>query len=317
LLLVGHGSESSERKLLATRIDLLDAFDDERVTVEMVPDIDCIEADIVVVASGATISPECATRRDLGIANRAVFQHIAERCASRLPEALFIVVTNPVELGVHILAEAAGRMRVIGMGAQQDSLRFARAIALDLGISRHDVRASVLGEHGNAMYPLWRSVQVLVRDGAIQDRLKTLIHRANDGLLIERVSALRAEVTRLLEQERIAQAYDLVRAASPDARIFVEPFITTHCMHSTPNASANATLQCIVAALADDGRTVHAQVRLEGETLGIRGVCGVPIALRSAGWQADPLIWLNSNEKEQVLGCARSIETYLAETMRA
>src|SRR5205823_14643948 len=76
----------------------------------------------------------------------------------------FIVVRNPVELGVEILSCAADRKRVIGMGAQQDSLRFARAIAADLGITRHDVRATVMGEHGQAMVPLWRSVELMVDD---------------------------------------------------------------------------------------------------------------------------------------------------------
>jgi len=77
-----------------------------------------------------------------------------------LSRALFIVVSNPVELAVKILSSAIDRERVIGMGAQQDSLRFARAIAVDLEISPHDVRASVLGEHGLGMIPLWRSVEL-------------------------------------------------------------------------------------------------------------------------------------------------------------
>ena len=64
-----------------------------------------------------------------------VFEHIADQCASRLAHALFIVVSNPVELAVDILSFAVDRKRVMGMGAQHDSLRFARAIAADLAIS--------------------------------------------------------------------------------------------------------------------------------------------------------------------------------------
>src|SRR5688572_16960648 len=58
LSLVGHGTPSTEQRLLAERIDLLDAFDDQRVAIDIVPDIDRFEADIVVVAAGQTVSPE-------------------------------------------------------------------------------------------------------------------------------------------------------------------------------------------------------------------------------------------------------------------
>src|SRR5580698_9639241 len=62
LQLVGHGAVASDDRLLATRIDLLDAFDDDRVEVEMVPKICDVDADIVVVALGVGISPQCTNR---------------------------------------------------------------------------------------------------------------------------------------------------------------------------------------------------------------------------------------------------------------
>ena len=99
LLLVGHGVLKTERKLLSTRIDLMDAFDDDRICIEIVPDVCDVEADIVIVAAGASLSAgQSATRRDLGATNRVVFEHIADQCASRLARAFFIVVSNPVEL---------------------------------------------------------------------------------------------------------------------------------------------------------------------------------------------------------------------------
>ena len=158
--LVGHGNPKSEARLLATRIDLLDAFDDSRVEVEVVPQIADLDADIVLIASGVGISPQCTNRRDMGAMNLDLFYEIAEQCAARVPDSLFIVVSNPVELAVQILCEKLDRKRVVGMGAQQDSLRFARAIAKDLGVSRHQVRATVLGEHGLGMVPIWSSVEL-------------------------------------------------------------------------------------------------------------------------------------------------------------
>jgi malate dehydrogenase len=96
----------------------------------------------------------------------------------------------------------------------------------------------------------------------------------------------------------------------PDARIFVEPYITAHCMHSTPNATANATLQCIAAALANDHRRIHGQVVLRGEVLDLNGVCGVPLTVGTNGWHAEALDWLEANEIEAVKRAARSIEEF-------
>jgi malate/lactate dehydrogenase len=171
LQLVGHGSTSGEARLLGTRIDLLDAFDDERVEVEMVPNLCDVDADIVVVAAGVSISSQCANRRDMGSMNRKIFELVAEECSRRVPEALFIVVSNPVELAVDILCSKLDRNRVFGMGSQQDSLRFARAIARDLGVSRRDVRASVVGEHGLGMVPLWSTLELHHKDAQLHQLL--------------------------------------------------------------------------------------------------------------------------------------------------
>ena len=117
LMLAGHGTSSNERRLMPTHVDLRDAFDDKRVHISIVPDIDGFEVDIVVVAAGATVSAEHPTRHDLAAVNLPVFRQIASTCAARLAGALFIVVSNPVELAVQVLTEVVDRRRVIGMGA--------------------------------------------------------------------------------------------------------------------------------------------------------------------------------------------------------
>lgn len=193
------------------------------------------------------------------------------------------------------------------MGAQRDSLRFARAIATDLAISRRDVRATVMGEHGQAMLPLWSSVELMVNDRRAADELKSLSAQCAESPFEDRVQALRGRVGELLSDERVAEAYVVTRQALPDARIFVEPFITVHSMHSTPNATANATLQCIAAALANDHRRIHGQVFLKGEVLDLHGVCGVPLTLGTKGWQVEPLDWLRPDEIAAAMKCAQSI----------
>jgi malate dehydrogenase len=315
LQLVGHGSPNSEARLLATRIDLLDAFDDGRVEVEVVPQIADLDADIVVIASGVGISPRCTNRRDMGAMNLDLFQRIAGECAAQVPDSLFVVVSNPVELAVQILCEKLDRKRVVGMGAQQDSLRFARAIAKDLDISRHQVRATVVGEHGLGMVPIWSSVELATSQKEADSALEGLRKKSEEIDLRERVASLQKSVVALLAEEKIVEAYEATRRALPDARIFIEPFITTHCMRSTPNATANATLRVIAAALADDHRRIHGQVTLDGECFDIHGPFGIPIALDRRGWVQRPMdiLSISAVEKAMIEDSAHSIKHFLDE----
>ena len=312
LQLVGRGISASTAKLLSARIDLLDAFDDERIEIEVVPNIEDVDGDVVIVCAGNTVSSKSLNRRDLGTANLPVFERIADACASRVPEALFIVVSNPVELGVQVLSNKLNRHRVLGMGAQQDSLRFARAIAKDLGISRHEVHASVLGEHGPAMVPLWSTVELMLPDPALQDALSHLKELSGTTPLEERVATLQCQVSELLRSEEIAEAYEITRRASPDARILVEPMITGHTMRSTPNATANATMHCLGAALMNDHRRIHGQVLLHGEFLNLNGVCGASLNVNREGWQVVQLDTLTADEQVQIGRAARSIDCYLS-----
>ena len=313
LQLVGREiAAASTAKLLATRIDLLDAFAEERVDIEMVPNIEDVDGDIVVICAGKTISSKSMSRRDLGVANLPIFERIADACVSRVPEALFIVVSNPVELGVKVFCDRLNRHRVLGMGAQQDSVRFSRAIAKDLEISRRKVCASVLGEHGEAMVPLWSSVKLVLQDSALEDVLAQLKERSGASPLKERVASLQREVSELLRSEKIAEAYEITRRASPDARIVVEPTITGHAMRSTPNATANATLHCLAAAIKSDHRLIHGQVLLQGEFMDLDGICGVPLNITGQGWQIARMETLTTDEQGQVRRAADSIAGYLS-----
>lgn len=297
------------------RVDLMDAFDDQRVHIEVVPDVPEVEAEIVLVAAGTRFSSRVPARRDFGASNRAIFERIADQCVTRLARSLFIVVSNPVELAVKILSFAVDRNRVIGMGAQQDSLRFARAIAADLGMSRRDVRASVLGEHGPGMIPLWRSVELMQNDPQAAERLAALRAHAAERSFEVRVARLFAEVQQLVSIDHIAEAYARARSALPDARIVVEPYITFNNLRSTPSATANATVQVIAAALANDRRRIHGQVDLRGETAGLYGVCGVPVTIATDGWRAESLDWLDPGEMSAIRKSTLSIEEFLAGTL--
>jgi malate dehydrogenase len=165
------------------------------------------------------------------------------------------------------------------------------------------------------MLPLWRSVELLNDSAGCAARLDILVELAAQESLEDRVTTLHEQVSYLIREERIDQAYELARTALPDARLFVEPFITVHCLHPTRNATANATLQCIAAALSDDRRHIHAQVSLGSETLGEERICGIPIYIDQNEWRAKPLDWLNAEERRELHHCADSIRQFATSIM--
>src|SRR3984893_1977872 len=125
------------------------------------------------------------------------------------------------------------------------------------------------------------------------------------------------EVEQRLAAGRLADAYDATCRALPDARIVVQPTITAQSMHSTPNATANATLQLIIAALTADKRRVHGQVKLAGETLGIAGVCGFPIMIGAEGWRLGDTECLDDVGRAAVASSAEAISSFLNRVLLA
>jgi malate dehydrogenase len=312
LQLVAHGVKSSSARLLSQRIDLMDAFDDKEIEIEVVPNIDAVDGDVVVVCAGISQHTGLIDRRDWGIANLELFAQMAEMCARRVPDAFFVIVSNPVELAVRIFAERLGRDRVAGMGAEQDSLRFARAIAHDLGTNRHHVTASVLGEHGGSMVPIWSSVEVNALEDDYAEELQRMKELSAAIPLQERVAMVHKEVRALVEAEDIDEAYEASRRALPDARIFLQPLITYRTMGSTPNATANSALRFVKAALSEIPTVLRGQVMLAGEFLGIDGVCGVPLMINREGWGINHSPKFTREEKRKIVAAAGSIEAYVS-----
>jgi malate dehydrogenase len=314
LQLVGHGAEQTDRLLLAIRVDLLDAFDETAPTIAVVPGLDDVRGDVIVMAAGATVSPERPSRRDLAEANRPIFDQLGSAIArSGSGREIVVVVSNPVELAVAILVRHLDRHRVLGMGAQQDSLRFARAIAADAELARDRVHAWVLGEHGDAMVPLWSSVRIA---GQGPDQLRGAVARIRGrhalDELEENIAAARERAFALVAAGRIREAYAHVEALAPDLRIAIEPFLTAHCLHSCVNATANATLDLVRALTSARDSVVGAQVQLVGEAFGIETVAGVPVIVNAGGWSQVVCPPLAADERRQLERATRTIAQNLA-----
>jgi malate dehydrogenase len=301
---------------MAIKADLMDAFDSGIVTIEVCVSVERLDTvDVIVMAAGATISRSIRKRSELAGKNIDLFQDVAFRLSWRCPGAFVVVISNPIELAVKVFCRHFARSRVLGMGAQQDSLRFARAIATHLNLPRAAVRASVLGEHGEGMVPLWSSVCVVDAQEEIAARLEALQRQYSTDASWALDSRLHEHIESMIETAQVEKAYLLLQTMSPSVKILLEPLITARVLCSTPNATANATLDCIAALRHADDRKVHGQVLLKGEFYGLHGVVGVPLALRQSEWRVGSYEPLTSEEVSRLEVVSGKINDLYASTL--
>jgi hypothetical protein len=120
----------------------------------------------------------------------------------------------------------------------------------------------------------------------------------------------------LLAAERIREAFDTVEALPPDLQVVLEPFVTAHCLHSTVNATANATCDVIRALRRGRESVVGAQVRLAGEYLDLHTSIGVPVLVNAAAWSQVVCPPLADDEAHQLRAAAATITANLAQWQR-
>jgi malate dehydrogenase len=118
-------------------------------------------SEIVIVTAGQARQPGM-TRIDLMNRNSKIIKSVVKEVAKYAPECKLMIVTNPVDIMTYLAYKESGfeRNRVFGMGNILDTLRFRSYIAQELNVSREDVRALVIGEHGDSMVPLVESASV-------------------------------------------------------------------------------------------------------------------------------------------------------------
>jgi len=119
-------------------------------------DISDIEgSDLVILAAGVPRRPSM-TRSELLEQNAGIVSKLVDQIVRYAPECKLMMVTNPVDVMTYLAYSKSGfeRNRVFGMGGILDTLRYRSYIALELNVSREDIRALVVGEHGDHMIPL-------------------------------------------------------------------------------------------------------------------------------------------------------------------
>lgn len=238
---------------------------------------DTWESDVVVLTAGMPRQPGMS--RD-GLLNRNAWI-VAEICvqiAKTSPNAVLVVVTNPVDAMVHVAANATlfPKHKVMGMAGILDSSRFRTFIALELGVSVEDTSALVLGGHGDFMVPLPRHASVggiPVSDLLPEDRITALIERTRKG---------GAEILAL---EKVSSAY---------------------------YAPAAAAGQMVEAIVKDKKRVLPCVAYLQGE-YGIHGLfMGVPAVVGAKGVERILELRLNASEFEGLQKSANAVKEQVA-----
>ena len=116
---------------------------------------DTAKSDVVVITSGRPRTPGMS-REDLLAVNADIVQSVAAQAAAVSPDAVYIVVSNPLDAMCHVALKASGLppTRVIGQAGVLDSTRYRNYISAAVGVSVEDVQAYVLGGHGDQMVPV-------------------------------------------------------------------------------------------------------------------------------------------------------------------
>jgi malate dehydrogenase len=146
---------------------------------------DTAGSDIVVVTSGLARQPGMS-RDDLLAKNAGIVGSVVAQAAAVSPDAILIMVTNPLDAMCHVAIKASGfpRERVIGMAGVLDSARFRTFIAWELGVSVTSTHAFVLGGHGDTMVPLPRYSTVAgvpLTHLLSPERIEALVDRTRNG----------------------------------------------------------------------------------------------------------------------------------------
>src|SRR3954470_14976525 len=143
------------------------------------------DSDVIVVTSGLARQPGMS-RDDLLMKNAGIVKAVVQASAGQSPDAVLIVVTNPLDAMCHVAMQASGfpRERVLGMAGVLDSARFRTFIAQELGVSVEDTHAFVLGGHGDTMVPLSRYSTVAgvpITELLPAERVRALEERTANG----------------------------------------------------------------------------------------------------------------------------------------
>lgn len=230
------------------------------------------DSHIVVITAGIARKPGMS-RSDLITTNANIVRAVTEQVIKYSPEALLIVVSNPLDAMVHLTKHVSGfpKNRVVGQAGVLDSTRFRTFIAQELNVSVEDTQAFVLGGHGDTMVPLPRYSTVAgipITHLLPQETIDRLVQRTRDG---------GGEIVNLLKSGSAFYA---------------------------PGA---AVVQMVEAIVKDKKRVLPCTAYLEGE-YGLRDIYfGVPVKLGAGGVEQIIEIELTADERAALQASAKEV----------
>jgi malate dehydrogenase len=233
---------------------------------------DTANSDVIVVTSGAPRKPGMS-REDLIKINADITRSCVENAAKHSPNAILIMVNNPLDTMTYLARQVSGfpKNRVIGQAGVLDSARYRTFIAMEAGVSVEDVQAMLLGGHGDEMVPLPRFSTIggiPVSEFIAADKLEAIVQRTRKG---------GGEIVNLLQT---GSAY---------------------------YAPSSATVQMVEAVIRDKKRVLPCAAYLEGE-YGLNDLYfGVPVVLGAGGVERIIELPLNDEEKTMLQQSAEAV----------
>lgn len=234
---------------------------------------DTTGSDVVVITAGIARKPGMS-RDDLLATNAKIMGGVVENIAAHSPNAVLVVVSNPLDAMTWLAYKKSGfdSRRVIGMAGVLDSSRYARFIAEELNCSIQDIRAMVLGGHGDSMVPVPHYSTV-------------------NGV----------PITQLISPERI----EAINARTRTGGAEIVALLKTGSAYYAPSASAVAMVEAI---LLDSNRVLPVCAYLQGE-YGVKDLyCGVPVALGKQGVNQVITVDLNDADLKALQKSAHDVQ---------
>ena len=231
------------------------------------------ESDIVIITAGIPRKPGMS-RDDLISTNAGIVKNVAQQVAALSPDAILIIVSNPLDAMCHVAYEVSGfpKERVMGMAGVLDSARFRAFISMELNVSVENTHAFVLGGHGDTMVPLPRYSTVA-------------------GI----------PITELMSQERIDALVDRTRNGGAE----IVGLLKTGSAYYAP---ASAAVEMAESIIKDKKKILPCAVYLQGE-YGLKDLfIGVPVKLGAGGIEEIIEITLTEDEKSALQNSAAAVQ---------
>jgi malate dehydrogenase len=227
---------------------------------------------IYIVTAGIARKPGMS-RDDLLNTNAGIVRQVSENIARVSPDAIIIMVSNPLDVMCYVAMQASGfpRERVVGMAGVLDTARYRAFLATEIGVSVEDIQAMVLGGHGDTMVPL-------------------ISYTTVSGI----------PITQLIDREKLDAIVKRTRGGGAE----IVSFLKTGSAYYAPSAGA---VQMAEAIVKDKKRILPCAAWLQGEYGFSDLFLGVPVLLGAKGMERVIEVELTDDEKAALKASADAV----------